>query len=96
MNLRWRKHYQKLQAAARLMNRPVCRVKLGTPENICDCAPCDRKRRILRNWRAKRAGRPIEPALNLPSSQGCPCAACIRRRAERKRLHARRRDANQV
>jgi len=90
----WGKHYAKLKAAALILNRPVSRIKLGTPEHLCECRACEAKRRIHRNWNRKKRGSsvPPDPRINAPVVKGCECPACVRRRAERNRLYARRRE----
>ena len=88
----WTEYYAKLKAGAKLMNRPVSRVKLGRPEVNCECPACDRKRRTWKNWwRRLKTRLPPEPPLNLPVVKNCPCPACVKRRKRRKVDYQRRR-----
>lgn len=84
---RWQRYYTKLKQAAVMLNRPVDSIRLGAPENKCECSACERKRRISRNWNRKHRGIAPERVLDGPACESCQCEACIRRRAERNRLY---------
>lgn len=88
MNARWQRYYSKLQTAARQLGKPVSRIKLGYPENLCECPGCERRRRTNTNFRRRAKGKPPLPPISSPPAKGCNCKRCIKRREEMRQARA--------
>ena len=97
------KYYAKIKAAAQLLHKPVTDIRLGYPENKCECPACERERRKSRNnyRRRRKSTLPQDPPIpisELPIKRNCLCEACIKRRQHKaiRRLNAKQRKEKEL
>jgi hypothetical protein len=81
----YNEHRQEIKEKLNL-SLPIKKIRVRDYErpDICMCVSCVRNRLSNRNSHRRRAGKPLEPKLDLPKRKwrSCNCTACRRKRGE--------------